>query len=250
MISTTILAFIVIQEHWKWSKFTSFGFLSLFLTIDILFFASNSLKIPDGGWLPVTIGIILFFILTTWIKGKALLSKCIDEKRVTFEDIGIKIAKDNPVVVKGSAIYLARIVHGMPQVFLQNLEHNHVLHEQVIIMTVVIKDEPYVDYAHRIKIRTFGENHNFHRVKLFYGFQQTPNVKQAVARCIDEGLIIDYEKTSFFIGSEHISFKKKSPLANWRRPLFRFLFNNASSAIEFFKIPVERVVELGLRIEI
>ena len=250
MVSTTILAFIVIRELWKWNRATSISFLSIFLTFDVLFFFANSLKIPDGGWLPVTVGVVLFLILTTWIKGRALLAEHMDERRVLFEDLEEKIKSHQPVVAKGSAIYLAKSVHGVPEVFLHNFEHNHVLHEQIIVLTIVTNDEPYVDVAHRIKIRAFGKNNNFYRIKLYYGFQQSPDVRQALEQCVQEGLKIDYKQTSFFIGSERISFRNKSPMPKWRRPLFRFLFHNASSAIEFFKIPVERVIELGIRIEL
>ncbi len=250
MVSTTILAFIVIQELWKWNQATSIGFLSLFLTFDLLYFIANSLKIPDGGWLPVTVGIVLFLIMTTWIKGRALLIEHQDERRMLFEDLEEKITTHKAETVPGSAIYLAKSLHGVPQVFLNNFEHNHVLHEQIVVLTIVTKDEPYVDVAHRIKIRTFGKENNFFRVKLYYGFHQSPDVRQALEQCAQEGLTIDYKQTSFFIGSERISFRRKSPMAKWRRPLFRFLFHNASSAIEFFKIPVEHVIELGIRIEL
>jgi KUP system potassium uptake protein len=250
MISTTILAFIVIQELWKWNKPTSIGFLSIFLTFDILFFLANSLKIPEGGWLPLTVGTVLFLIMTTWIKGRTLLAEHADERRVLFEELEEKITSHPPATVEGSAIYLAKSLHGVPQVFLHNFEHNHVLHEQIVVLTIVTKDEPYVDVAHRIKIRSFGKENNFHRVKLYYGFQQSPDVRQAIEQCAQEGLNIDFKQASFFIGSERLSFRKKSPMPKWRRPLFRFLFHNAASAIEFFKIPVERVVELGIRIEL
>jgi KUP system potassium uptake protein len=250
MVSTTILAFIVIRELWNWNKATSIGFLSLFLTFDLLYFVANSLKIPDGGWLPVTVGVVLFLIMTTWIKGRALLVEHADERRVLFEDLEEKIMSLQPKTVKGSAIYMAKTVHGVPQVFLHNFEHNHVLHEQIVVLTIVTKDEPYVDMAHRSKVRVFGKDNNFYRVKLYYGFQQNPDVRQALEQCAQEGLNIDIKQTSFFIGSERISFRRKSPMPKWRRPLFRFLFHNASSAIEFFKIPVERVIELGIRIEL
>ena len=250
MIVDTVLVFIVIQKLWQWKALASFTFLTIFLTVDFLFLSSNSLKIPTGGWLPLVIGSVLFLMMTTWIKGRAMLAEHMDERRMLFEDLEDKIISHEAVTAKGSAVYLAKSLHGVPQVFLHNFEHNHVLHEQIIVLTIVTKDEPYVDVAHRIKIRAFGENHNFFRVKLYYGFQQSPDVRQALEQCVKEGLSIDFKKTSFFIGSEKLFFRKKSPMAKWRRPLFRFLFHNASSAIEFFKIPVERVIELGIRIEL
>lgn len=250
MVVDTLLAFIVIQELWQWKKPASIAFLTTFLIIDFLFLSSNSLKIPTGGWLPLVIGCILFLMMTTWIQGRALLAEYMDERRMLFEDLEDKIMAHQAVTVKGSAIYLAKSLHGVPQVFLHNFEHNRVLHEQIVVLTIVTKDEPYVDVAHRIKIRAFGQDNNFYRVKLYYGFQQSPDVRQALEQCAQEGLNIDFKETSFFIGSERVSFRKKSPMPKWRRPLFRFLFHNASSAIEFFKIPVERVIELGIRIEL
>jgi KUP system potassium uptake protein len=145
---------------------------------------------------------------------------------------------------------MARSVHGVPQVLLHNLAHNHVLHEKIIVLTIVTKDEPYVDEAHRTKVRAFGQNRNFFRVKLYFGFQEEQDVRRALQLCSHEGLSIDQKSVSFFIGSERLSFRRKSPMPKWRRSLFRFLTHNSSSAIEYFKIPVERVIELGIRIEL
>ena len=249
MMSTTLLAFIVIQALWQWNKYTSIGFLSVFLTIDSVFLSSNSLKIPTGGWFPLVVGLVLFLVLTTWIKGRALLSQYMDERRTLFEDLEEKI-NGQLARVEGTAIYLTRSLHGVPQVLLHNLEHNHVLHERIIVLTIVTTNEPYVDEAHLVKIRAFGKDRNFYRVKLYYGFKQNADVRRALELCVQEGLDINPKKASFFIGSEQVFFRNKSPMPKWLRALFQFLFLNSSSAIEFFKIPVERVVELGIRIEL
>jgi len=249
MMATTLLAFIVIQALWQWSKYTSMAFLSVFLTIDLTFLSSNSLKIPTGGWLPLVVATVLFLVLTTWIKGRRLLSEYMDARRMLFEDLETKI-NAKLVRVEGTAIYLTRSLHGVPQVLLHNLEHNHVLHEQIIVLTIVTTNEPYVDEAHLVKIRTFGENRGFYRVKLYYGFKQNADVRRALELCVQQGLEFNPKNASFFIGSEQISFRNKSPMPKWRRGLFRFLFHNSTSAIEFFKIPVDRVVELGIRIEL
>ncbi|MDD2660139.1 MAG: potassium transporter Kup [Methylococcales bacterium] len=249
MMATTLLAFIVIQELWKWNKYTSVTFLSVFLTVDFIFLSSNSLKIPTGGWLPLIVGAVLFLVMTTWIKGRALLLAYLDEKRVLFEDMEEKMI-DELARVPGTAIYLTGSLHGVPQVLLHNLEHNHVLHERIIVLTIVTTNEPYVDETRLVKIRAFGKNQDFFRVKLYYGFKQNADVRRALELCVQEGLDFDPKNASFFIGSEQISFRNKSPMPKWRRALFRYLFHNASSAIEFFKIPVDRVVELGIRIEL
>ncbi|WP_020483321.1 potassium transporter Kup [Methylomonas sp. MK1] len=250
MITTTILAFIVISELWRWNKVTSINFLSIFLTLDILYFLANTLKIPEGGWLPLTVGVVLFLIMTTWIKGRELLARNMDEKRVMFEELEDKVQGQKLAKVPGTAIYLAKNLHGVPQVLLHNLAHNHALHEQMIVLTIVTKDEPYVDESHRIKIRAFGDEGNFYRVKMYFGFQEEQDVRRALQLCSHEGLVIDQKAASFFIGNERISFRRRSPMPKWRRALFRFLLHNASSAIEYFKIPVERVIEVGIRLEL
>ncbi len=249
MISTTLLAFIVIQESWKWNTYKSVTFLSVFLTIDATFMFANSFKIHKGGWLPLLIGIVLFLILTTWIKGRSLLSDYMNERRMLFEEFEEQ-QKDKLVKVPGTAIYLTRSLHGVPQVMMQNLSHNHVIHERIIVLSIMTTNEPFVEEEKRLKIRVFGENNGFYRVKLYYGFKESADVRRAIELCIQEGLNIDTKDTSFFIGSEKISFRNKSPLPKWRRPLFRYLFHNSSSAIEFFKIPVDQIMELGIRIEL
>jgi len=250
MITTTILAFIVIKELWRWNEATSIGFLSLFLSFDVLFFLANSIKIPEGGWLPLTVGATLFVIIVTWIQGRQLLARHMDEKRVMFEELENRLQTRKLKTVPGTAIYLAKTLHGVPLVLLHNLEHNHILHEQMIVLTIVTKDVPYVDEAQRIKIRLFGENNSFYRVKMYFGFQEEQDVRRALQLCAREGLIIDQKHASFFIASEKLSFRRRCPMPKWQRPLFRFLFHNASSAIEYFKIPVDRVIELGIRIEL
>jgi KUP system potassium uptake protein len=250
MIIDTLLVFIVIQKLWQWHFSTALLFLGTFITLDSLFLFANSLKIPTGGWLPLFIGTLLFLILTTWVQGRALLTNYLDTNRLLFEDLETKLTSHKAVTVEGTAIYLARTLHGVPQVFSLNFEHNHVLHEQIIVLSIVTKEEPFVDEEHRIKVRKFGENHNFYRVKFYYGFQQSPDVQRDLELCKQAGINLDFEKTSFFISREQITFKKQNPLSEWRRVLFLFLFRNASSPIDFFKIPAERVVELGMRINL
>ena len=250
MIVDTVLAFIVIKALWQWKTSISVVFLALFLMIDFLFLSSNSLKILSGGWLPLVVGSVIFLVMRTWIKGRALLAEYMGERKVLFEELEEQLKEHELVTVKGTAIYLTRHVHGVPQVLLYNLRHNHVLHEQIVVLTIVTTDEPYVEEARRLKIRSFGHTRKFYRVKLYYGFQQTQDVRRALTLAIEEGLGIDPKNVSFFVGSEKVSFKRKSKMPKWQRPLFKFLIHNSSSAIEFFKVPVEQVVEIGIRIEL
>ena len=249
MIVDTILASIIFKELWSWNKPTRLSFLGAFLIVDIAFLSSNSLKIHTGGWLPLVIASVLFIILTTWIKGRGLVNHYMEARRTLFEDFEAKNTMDF-ATVDGTAIYLTRTLHGLPEVFLHNIKHNHVLHKQIVVLTIVTTNEPYVDEAHLLKIRTFGKTRNFYRVKLYYGFKQDADVRRALELCAKEGLVINPKQASFFIGSEEIAFRNKSPMPKWRRGLFKFLFNNSSSAIHFFKIPVDRVVQLGIRIEL
>ena len=251
MMIDTILSFIVIHALWHWNPIVSYSFLSMFLLVDSIFLSSNSLKILSGGWLPLVVGAVLFLLMTTWIKGRATLAEAIDEKKVTFEELESKIATHELVTVKGTAIYLARNLHGIPQVLLHNLEHNHVVHEKIVVLTIVTTDEPYIDNEdHQIKIRTFGNHNQFCRLKLYFGFKENPDVRYALSLAVKKGLDIDMNSVSFFVGNEHITFKRRSKMPVWRRGIFLFLFHNASSSINFFRIPVEKVIELGVRVEL
>jgi KUP system potassium uptake protein len=196
------------------------------------------------------VGAALFIIMNTWIKGRKLLAKHMDEQKVMFEELEQNLKIKQLAIVPGTAIYLAKNLHGVPSVLLHNLAHNHVVHEQMIVLTIVTKDEPYVEESQRLKIRVFGESNNFYRIKMYFGFHEEPDMRRALQLCQHEGLVIDPKTVSFFVGDEEILFRRRTPLAKWRRALFRFLFHNASSAIEYFKIPVENVIKIGIRIEL
>ena len=251
MMIDTILSFIVLHALWHWNRIISFSFLTLFMLVDSVFLSSNSLKILSGGWLPLVVGGCLFLLMTTWIKGRAFLAQAIDEKKVLFEDLEEKIAVRELATVKGTAVYLARSFHGIPQVLINNLEHNHVVHERIVVLTIVTIEEPYVsrDNQH-IKIKRFGSQGQFYRMKLYFGFKESPDVRHSLSLAAKEGLDLTGDDVSFFMGSEHISFKNRSKMPVWRRGLFLFLFHNASSSINFFKVPVEKVLELGVRVEL
>lgn len=250
MMIDTILSFIVVHALWRWNRVVSYSFLALFLLVDSIFLSSNSLKILSGGWLPLIVGTVLFLLMTTWIKGRAVLAEAIDEKKVSFEELEEKINTHELVTVKGTAIYLARNLHGIPQVLLHNLEHNHVIHERIVVLTIVTTEEPYVDDENQqVKVRTFGSHGQFYRVKLYFGFKESPDVRYALSLAAKKGLDLTGD-VSFFVGNEHITFKPRSKMPAWRRDIFLFLFHNASSAIGFFRVPVEKVVELGVRIEL
>ena len=251
MIITTVLSFIVIRAMWRWNSIASYTFLIVFFVVDFVFLSSNSLKILSGGWLPLAVGGLLFLLMTTWIQGRAFLSAALEEKKVTFEELEEKIKTSKLVAVEGTAIYLAKTLHGIPQVLLNNLEHNRVIHEKIVVLTIVTTEEPFIDDKDKqIKIRQFGSEGQFYRVKLYFGFKESPDVRYALNLAIKKGLDVDLKDVSFFVGNEHLTFKNRSQFPIWRRELFLFMFKNAGNAIDFFKIPVEKVVELGVRVEL
>ncbi|MGB4497960.1 MAG: KUP/HAK/KT family potassium transporter, partial [Methylococcaceae bacterium] len=251
MMIDTLLSFIVIRALWHWNPIASYLFLGVFALIDTIFLLSNSLKVLSGGWLPIIVGVGLFLLMTTWMKGRAVLAEAIDEKKILFEELEEKIASHELVTVKGTAIYLARNLHGVPQVLLHNLEHNHVIHERIVVLTIVTTEEPFIDDENQqIKVKTFGSHDQFYRIKLYFGFKESPDIRYALSLASKKGLDLDMNNVSFFVGNEHITFKPRSKMPEWRQGLFLFLFHNASSAMNFFRIPVERVIELGVRIEL
>lgn len=251
MMITTVLSFIVIRAMWRWNSVASYLFLISFFIIDFIFLSSNSLKILSGGWLPLAVGGLLFLLMTTWIQGRLFLNNALDEKKVLFEELEERIKTNELVTVKGTAIYLAKTLHGIPQVLLNNLEHNHVIHEKIVVLTVAITDEPFIDdEAKQVKIRKFGSEGQFYRVKLYFGFKENPDVRYALDLAIKKGLDIELDNVSFFVGHEHLTFKRRSKFPVWKREIFLFMFRNAGNAIDFFKIPVEKVVEFGVRVEL
>jgi KUP system potassium uptake protein len=251
MIITTVLSFIVIRATWQWNFVSSYLFLIIFFAIDFIFLSSNSLKILSGGWLPLAVGGFLFLLMMTWIRGRAMLSDALENKKVLFEELEAHIATKKLVTVEGTAIYLTRSLHGIPPVLFNNLQHNHVIHEKVVVLTLVTIEEPYIDDEEkRVKIRTFGTNNQFYRVKFYFGFKETPDIRDALDLAIRKGLKINKEDVSFFVGNEHITFKKSNKMPVWRSNIFLFLFKNAGSAVDFFKIPVDKVIELCVRIEL
>jgi KUP system potassium uptake protein len=251
MIITTVLSFIVIRATWHWNFVSSYSFLIIFFIIDFIFLSSNSLKIVSGGWLPLAVGGFLFLLMMTWIRGRAMLSDALESKKVLFEELEEHVATKKLVTVEGTAIYLTRSLHGIPPVLFNNLQHNHVIHEKVVVLTLVTIEEPYIDDEEkRVKIRTFGTNNQFYRVKLYFGFKETPDIPSALRLAIKKGLKINEEDVSFFVGNEHITFKKSNKMPVWRRNIFLFLFKNAGSAVDFFKIPVDKVIELCIRVEL
>jgi KUP system potassium uptake protein len=248
MVISTVLAFIVLRTCWRWSWLASGVAAGGFLAVDLSFLLANSLKIAYGGWFPLATGVIMFVIMSTWKKGRDLLSRRLRERAMLFEALQAQLHENPPKRVPGTAVYLTSGRLGVPQSLLRNLATNKVLHGRVVILTVIVKDEPWVPRSGRIKVRYFGDQ--FYRVKVYFGFNQEPNVPEALELCKDRGLDINADKASFFLGREAMFSGPRPGMAQWREQLFILLAKNTESAMSFFKLPPDRVIEVGGKVEL
>jgi KUP system potassium uptake protein len=247
MLIDAVLISVVLLQLWKWNRFVAIGLLVLFFTVDGLYLGANLLKIPAGGWFPLLIGAIAFTLLTTWAKGRQLLIARMDEASLPME-IFIKSAASSAARVPGTAVFMTSSASGVPHALLHNLKHNKVLHERVILLTVRIQDVPYVAESKRSETRDYGQG--FYRLVLHYGFMEEVNVPAELSRLKDCGPACKMMDTSFFLARQTLIASARPGMAIWREKLFAWMLRNAESAMEFFKLPTNRVVELGSQVEI
>lgn len=247
MAIDTILLGVVFFTLWKWPAWKAVPLLALFLLVDILYFGANLLKVPDGGWFPLLIGAIAFTLLTTWAKGRKLMLDRMAEASLPME-VFIKSAAASATRVPGTAVFMTSSAKGVPHALLHNLKHNKVLHERVMLLTVRIEDVPYVPPEKRLATEDYGAG--FFRVVLRYGFMEELNVPaelQKLENCGPKAKMMD---TSFFLARQTLIASSRPGMALWRERLFSWMLRNAESAMEFFKLPTNRVVELGSQVEI
>jgi KUP system potassium uptake protein len=248
MLIDGVLIAIVLRQMWNWNRFVVAGLLVLFFTVDGAYLSANFLKIPAGGWFPLLVGAIAFTLLTTWARGRQLMIDRMNEASLPME-IFIKSAAPSAARVPGTAVFMTSSASGVPHALLHNLKHNKVLHERVILLTVKIEDVPYVPLEKRLEVHDYGEG--FYRVLLRYGFMDEINVPAALGQLKGCGPPCKMMDTSFFLARQTLIASAKRPgMAIWREKLFAWMLRNAESAMEFFKLPTNRVVELGSQVEI
>jgi KUP system potassium uptake protein len=247
MLIDTVLISVVLKQMWNWNRWAVIGLLVLFFSVDGSYLSANLLKIPAGGWFPLLVGAIAFTFLTTWAKGRKLMIDRMNEASLPME-IFIKSAAPSAARVPGTAVFMTSSASGVPHALLHNLKHNKVLHERVILLTVRIEDVPYVPPEKRIEQRDYGSG--FYRVVLRYGFMEEVDVPAALAQLKDCGPQCKMMDTSFFLARQTLLASSRPGMAIWREKLFAWMLRNAESAMEFFKLPTNRVVELGSQVEI
>lgn len=246
MIVTTLLAGFVFLDVWKWSKRRTLSFLIIFLTMDLAFFFANILKIPDGGWFPILIGLLLFILMTTWKKGRALLYKLLKTESIEINSFISSIGANPPPRVEGTAIFMTPNPEGVPHALLHNLKHNKVIHEKVIILTVRFMDYPHSLTKDLVTVEKLP--YEFYKVTVKYGFKDEPNLPKDLALCAKNGVNIDPMNSSYFIGKEILLATPKDNMNYWRKKLFIGLFRSAETITNQFKLPPNRVVELGSQV--
>jgi KUP system potassium uptake protein len=247
MFITTCMLALLLFSVWRWNRFLAAAATGIFLTIDGAYFASNLAKIPDGGWFPLMIAAIAFTLLTTWATGRELLRRRLKQDSVPL-DMLVRQPHPSLVRVPGTAIFLSADPDGAPPALLHNIKHNKVLHERIIILTVQVEDVPYVAAAARVEAKALGAP--FHRMILRYGFMEEIDVPAALLATDRCGPALRMQETSFFLGRQTLIPSKRPGMAMWREHLFAWMVRNAESAMEFFKLPANRVVALGSQIEI
>ncbi len=246
MVITSLLAGMVFHHMWGWSKSRTGALVGLFLTVDIAFFSANVLKIPDGGWVPLVIGIVIFTLMNTWKTGRSMLYLHLKNEAMALEPFIEALGAHPPARVPGTALFLTPNPDGVPHAMLHNLKHNKVLHERVVILTVKFLEFPHARPHERVEVEVLP--HDFYKVIVRYGFKDEPDLPRDLLLCADQGLILDAMDTSFFVGKEILIANEKTEMAFWRKKIFIGLFRSAETVTNQFKLPPNRVVELGSQV--
>ena len=247
MLIDTCLMGVVLFALWRWNRIAASLLLVLLMTVDLAYFSANLTKVPDGGWFPLLMGFIIFTLLTTWARGRALMMARMREAAMPVQ-VFVRSAVNSATRVPGTAVFMTSAPDGVPHALLHNLKHNKVLHERVILLTVKIEDVPYVSAAKRVQQEELGQG--FYRLVIRYGFMEDPDVPAALARAKDCGPQFKMMDTSFFLARQTLIASSRPGMALWREKLFAWMLRNAESAMEFFRLPHNRVVELGSQVEI
>lgn len=247
MLIDTCLMTVLMVVLWRWKLWITIPVAVVFFIVDGAYFAANAMKVYDGGWFPLLIGGIVFTLLTTWAKGRKLMRDRMTEAALPLT-VFAKSAHGSAARVSGTAIFMASSNLGVPSALLHNIKHNKVLHERVVVLTVEVQDVPWVEPSERSEVSNLGEG--FYRMTLRYGFMEETDIPAALANIDMCGGPFEVMKTSFFLSRQTLVPSAKPGMGIWREKLFSWMMRNAASAMEFFRLPTNRVVELGSQLEI
>ena len=248
MVITTLLFFVLSFTVWQWSLPVALLLSGFFLIIDLGFFGANILKIPQGGWFPLVLAAVVFVIMTTWKRGRELLAQRM-QRSILDAPTFIKSITDNPPTrVPGTAVFMSGHPKVTPPALLANLRHNHILHEKVVFVAVTTEEIPRVHPVQRETITALGEE--FYQIVLHFGFMDIPDVPTALENLVHDEFSFDPAYTTYFFGRETLIVTERAGMAIWREKLFTLMSRNARSATAFFGIPTERIIELGVQVEL
>jgi KUP system potassium uptake protein len=247
MIITAILLHVIAVERWRWPVPAAVAATTAFLAIDLTFFSANLLKIVQGGWLPIFIGITLFTLMTTWKTGRRLVAERLTARAFPLETFVTAVCAAPPTRVPGTAIFMTAQPTGTPAALVHNLHYNKMLHEHVVVLTVATVPTPQVADADRLTVQSMGAG--IYNASIRYGFMEDPDVPVVMGELRRAGVPIDVDDLTFFLGRETIVVGRRPGMATWREKLFVLMSRNAVRATAFFKLPPERVVELGVQVE-
>ena len=248
MVITTMLTYLVARGSWGVSRWTAGALAGVFLMIELAFLAANATKVAQGGWFPLVVGVLLYIALSTWKQGRALLASRFLDKLYPLDKFLTVVAGDPPHRVKGTAVFMTSNAHGTPPTLLHNLEHNKILHERIILLTVATTDTPTVAPEGRLALTPLSLG--FFRVRLCYGFTEDPDVPAGLELLSLGGAPLVADDTTYFVGTETLLATKRPGLPLWKEHLFVLMSRNALRATVFFRIPPERVVEIGMQVEL
>jgi KUP system potassium uptake protein len=248
MVITSTLLYVVARDVWRWSWLRAGSLIAIFLTIDLAFWTANIVKLPHGGWVPLALAGFIFTLMTTWWRGRKILGDRLQVSALPDELFVSSVEINPPVRVPGIAVYMDRTPDATPHALLHNIKHNKVLHETVVLLTVETKEMPHVDEKDRYVVISKGRG--IYRVIIRYGFMEDPNVPRVLQQIEAQGLQFKPNDTSYFLGRESLVASPKWGMAIWREKLFIWMSKNSTNAASFFRIPSNRVVELGAQVEL
>ncbi len=247
-ICTSTLATVVFKRYFKWQTWRVIAVFGGFLLLDGTFFTANLLKILDGGWVPILLGVVLILMMTTWKKGRSLIIARQRQNSLPLRSFIARLPQSRTIRVPGMAIFMTSTPDFVPPCLLHNLRHNHILHDHILLVTVQTLDQPEAERNHRVTVEELAPN--IYRVILHYGFMEMPNIPRALEELKANGVNFDAIQASYFTSREIITRSTMPGLLRWQQSLFVFMFRNAVSNTEFFRIPPDRVVELGVKVAI